>query len=101
VPDHVQDFGFSAPGLSPSTFTLDDDDDLPPSSSTPDTQNFPGLLPGTRTVTESVPLLWQLSSIVCVDPDNGSSGDTGTATATVDLDPGEAVTCTFTNSLLP
>ena len=37
-----------------------------------------------------------MDSLVCVDPDNGSS--TAGATATIDLDAGETVTCTFSNS---
>ena len=101
VPDDRQDFEFTATGLTPSAFTLDDDGDLPFPSSTSDTRVFSGVLPGTYDVIESVPLLWQLASIVCVDPDSGSTGNAGTFTATVDLDAGEVVTCTFTNSLLP
>ena len=57
--------------------------------------------PDSYTVTETVTDPWQLDSILCTDLDGGSSGDTGTATATIDLDPGEAVTCTFTNSFAP
>ena len=57
------------------------------------------LLPGTYTSTEIVPLGWDLTDITCSDAN--STGDTGTATATFNLDPGEIVTCTFTNSRLP
>jgi len=35
---------------------------------------------------------------VCSDPDSGSSVNLGTRTATIDLDAGETVTCTFTNT---
>jgi hypothetical protein len=102
VPDDPQDFSFSTVGgLSPPAFTLDDDDDLPLPSGTSDIRVYSGVLPGTYRVTETIPsLLWNLDSVACVDPDSGSSGDTVTATATIDFDPGEAVTCTFTNSLL-
>jgi hypothetical protein len=67
------------------------------------------LVPGTYTVTETVPEAWDLTSIVCeVCDDNGencaedtstnvSSGDTATATATFKVDPGETTKCTFYN----
>jgi uncharacterized cupredoxin-like copper-binding protein len=53
------------------------------------------LVPGPYTSTETVPGDWDLMSIACDDGD--SSGNTGTATANFDLDPGETVTCVFTN----
>jgi len=56
------------------------------------------LVPGEYTVRERVPTGWELSSIRC-DDDN-SSGSLGTGTATINLDPGETVTCTYTNSYL-
>ncbi len=57
-----------------------------------------GVAPGTYSATETVPAGWVLTDISCDDGD--SSGDTGTATATFEVDPGETVTCTFTNRLL-
>ncbi len=55
------------------------------------------LLPGTYTSTEADPTpTWDLSSIVCDDAN--SSGDVGTRTATFNLEAGETVTCTFTNT---
>jgi hypothetical protein len=56
------------------------------------------LPPDNYTSTELVPAGWELTSIVCNDTD--SSGDTGTATATFDLDAGEVVKCTFTDTKL-
>jgi len=56
------------------------------------------LVPGEYTVRERIPTGWDLSSIRC-DDDN-SSGSVGTGTATINLDPGETVTCTYTNSYL-
>jgi uncharacterized repeat protein (TIGR01451 family) len=41
---------------------------------------------------------WELTGIVCNDPDNGSSADVGNGSAVIDLDAGETVTCTFTNT---
>jgi CSLREA domain-containing protein len=52
------------------------------------------LEPGTYKSTETVPSGWDVDSITCNDAD--STGDT--ATATFRLDPGETVTCTFTNA---
>lgn len=52
--------------------------------------------PGTYTATETVPEGWDLTSIVCDDDD--STGTVGTATATFEVEAGETVTCTFTNT---
>ena len=55
------------------------------------------LQPGIYTSTESDPTPdYDLTSILCDDAD--SSGNIGTRTATFDLDPGETVKCTFTNT---
>ena len=56
------------------------------------------LAPGQYTVQELVPGYWKLTDLACVDPDSGSTVDLASATATVDLDAGETVTCTFTNT---
>ena len=60
------------------------------------THNTSSLTPGTYTVDEVLPLNWNLTSIVCDDVN--SSGNTGTKTATILLEAGETVTCTFTNT---
>ncbi|TKJ30526.1 MAG: hypothetical protein CEE40_04825 [Chloroflexi bacterium B3_Chlor] len=52
--------------------------------------------PGQYSSTESVPAGWDLTSIVCDDAN--SSGNTQTATATFNVEPGETVKCTFTNT---
>jgi hypothetical protein len=49
-------------------------------------------------VTEMLPSGWALESLVCTDPDNGTTVNLGTRRATIDLDAGETVTCTFTNT---
>jgi plastocyanin len=93
-PNHPQDFSFTATGLTPSAFTLDDD----PVSLTPtNQQQFPGVNAGvTYTITEEPdPAGWQLDDITCVGG-GGNTSDTG-RTATIGLDPGENVTCTFVN----
>ena len=53
------------------------------------------LAAGTYHSTEVVPAGWQLTSISCDDAN--STGDTGSATATFKVEPGETVTCTFTD----
>lgn len=55
-------------------------------------------VPGEYTITEAAPSGWILSSIVCTDPDDGTSSDTSSAKATIDLDGGETVKCVFLNS---
>ena len=60
-------------------------------------QRFDNVAPGSYTVRERTPEGWRVSALTCVDPDSGSSGDPLLATATIDLDGGEAVTCTFVN----
>ena len=62
------------------------------------TQTFSNLTtPGTYTVTESAPPAgWTFTSLTCTDP-TGNTTISG-PTATIVLDPGETVTCTFTNT---
>ena len=40
---------------------------------------------------------WTLTNLVCVDPDSGTTVNLGTGVASIDLDPGETVTCTYTD----
>ncbi len=54
------------------------------------------LLPGTYTVTETVPSGWELTAITCND--DNSTGDTGTGQVTINVEPGEVFSCTFTNT---
>ncbi len=57
------------------------------------------VIPGVYTSTESVVAGWDLTNISC--DDNNSTGDIQTRTATFNLEAGENITCTFTNSKLP
>jgi len=92
VPDDGQDFAFTTTGgLTPAGFSLDDDAD----GTLSDTQVFTGVAPGSYTVSETAVAGYDVS-LSCTDPDGGSS--TAGATATIDLDAGESVTCTFTNT---
>jgi len=94
VPNDPQDFSFSG---ELGAFSLDDDSD----PTLPNSQLFANLNPGVYVVTEAAALGWTLSNIVIADPDGGSSVDSGTGTATIDLDPGETITVTFTNTVTP
>ncbi|MBC8509534.1 MAG: hypothetical protein H8D34_32180, partial [Chloroflexi bacterium] len=89
-PDDAQDFAYSG---TLGAFDLDDYADATLSN----TAIFNNLTPGTFTVTEGVVSGWVLDDLSCVDPDGGSSTSVGTRTATIDVDAGENVTCTFTN----
>src|SRR4029079_8362107 len=92
VPNDAQDFAFTTTGTGLSSFSLDDDADPTLSN----TQVFSGLLPGTRTVSETAVAGWSLTNLVCNDANGSVSG----ATATINLDAGENVTCTYTNTKL-
>jgi uncharacterized cupredoxin-like copper-binding protein len=78
-----QSFNFDANGGSYADFSLTD-------AASPNDQQ---LVPGNYSVSETVPSGWDLTSSPCVS----SIGDTETAAA-LDLDPGETITCTFTNT---
>ena len=93
APNDAQDFGF----LCSSTlggFSLDDD----ANGTLSNTKAFTGVAPGSYMCTESIPPTpWELTMISCSDPDGGTTTNVGTLTATIDLDVGETVVCTFTN----
>lgn len=56
---------------------------------------FSTVLPGTYTVSESIPDGWALVDISCT---TGGTGDLATATATYTVASGDSVTCTYTNT---
>ncbi len=87
MPNAAQDFPFTG---SFGPFSLDDDTDPTLPSSRTFTVSGTGF--GAKTVTESVPALWSLTSLVC------SEGTVTGATASLTVDPGDVITCTFTNS---
>ena len=60
-------------------------------------QTFSGLAPGDYDVTETVPAGWDLTALSCDDTTNTAT-DLGTGFAGIGLDPGETVSCTFTNT---
>jgi len=85
-------FGFTTdiPGTGNDNFILDDGE----------SKTILSIPAGTYLVTEGNPVIspggFILSDIVC--DDMGSSTDVPTRTATIDLDPNETITCTFTNT---
>ena len=108
VPDHAQDFAYTATGNGMSGFTLDDD----PASLTPtNTKVFSSLVPlaagGSRTVTETpLPGGWVITNIVCTNTTGStvqiggdSDFDAGDNSVTVaNLASAADITCTFTNT---
>lgn len=64
-------------------------------------QSFNDLIPGTYDVYETVPAGWELTDLDCTDSDGGSSVDLAQGLSTIDLDPEQSITCTYTNSKLP
>ncbi len=88
-PDDPQDFSFTAGGgLSPSSFSLDDDGDNGNGLST--TRTFTGLTPGSGySVAQQGLPSWLQESATCSD---------GSSPSSIDLAPAENVTCTFVTS---
>src|SRR4030095_9675959 len=101
-PDGPGVFEFTTTGgLTPSTFSLDDDSVTALSNSRvfSDVTTF-----GQYTITETDPAPFSLTTVACTDDmtgDSVGSGNTGTRTATFTLAEAQGVTCTFTNSVPP
>ena len=87
MPNAAQDFPFTG---SFGPFSFDDDTDPTLPSSRTFTVSGTGF--GAKTVTESVPALWALTGVVC------SEGTVSATTASLMVDPGDVITCTFTNT---
>src|SRR5215216_661021 len=93
-----QDFDFDLTGLGvPADLDLDTD---PASAGTPSQQSFSlnAAQLGAHTVAESAVDGWSLTGLVCTGGGDDSSTSLGTRTATLDIDAGEDVVCTFTNT---
>ena len=91
APANGVDFGFTDDIESPNNFSLDDGQ----------TKTFLDVVPGQYTVTEDDPGVGTfLSGLVCDDANSAtpSTVDLGAREATINLDPGETVTCTYTNT---
>lgn len=83
------------------------------SANNPVGNTFSNLLAGNKTIGETIPSGWQLTSVTCTgDTDGGSTfngsplpfsgtiGPGGANSLVVDLDIGETITCTFTDEAL-
>lgn len=100
LPHAAQLFNFGAAGLTPNSFQLKDD------GSNPNFITFPNVTPGsgsTYSVTEVAQAGYVLTALTCSDvsdPDVARRSTVNLATGTVSphLDPGETLTCTFTNT---
>ena len=94
VPQSTQAFDFNCAFLGP--FQLDDDG----ANGNPldDTKTFFGVATGNYDCDESQVSGW-LITIACNDPDGGTTLEP--PTAHIDVDGGETVTCTFTNTFVP
>jgi len=93
VPNDPEDFHFT--GTIGAAFDLDDDAD----GTLPNFKDFLNVAAGTYTVIEGSETWWTLSNIVITgDTDSGSTVNLGARTATLDVDPGEDITVTFTNT---
>ena len=86
TPADAQDFAFTAGGgLSPSSFSLDDDAD----GTLSNTRTFTNVVPGSGfSVAETVPGGWDQTSATC---------DDGSPVSNINVAAGEVVTCTFAN----
>jgi len=95
IPGNNTSFDFTDNIVAPNAFSLRNGQQ----------KTFLNVPTGTYAVTEEPNTgSFQLRLLSCVDDDaNGvpSTGDVGTRTATIHLDPNETVTCTFTNSNQP
>ena len=101
VDNNAQDFDFEASWFDVADapdFTLDDDAGAVGQNTVlTNTTTFDNLIAGTYTVTETAVPGWE-TTIECTN--NGTGGDTITTpgVATIDLEPGTTVTCTYTNT---
>lgn len=94
LPDDPQDFIFSR--SFGNNFSLDDDSD----SELSNQLTFADLDAGSYAIIESGVSGWQLTDIICSDPDNGTNINLETGGAAIDLDAGENIICAFTNTKL-
>ncbi|MDO9302490.1 MAG: hypothetical protein Q7T89_13980, partial [Anaerolineales bacterium] len=85
-------FNYSAAGTGlPSSFSIT-------TAGGTGSQTFNNLIPGVKTINElALPSGWSFTSLTCTDPDGGTTASG--QTANIDLDPGEIVVCTYTNTI--
>jgi hypothetical protein len=99
-PDNDQDFSYATTGgLSPSSFTLDDDGDNTNTYSNNIT--YYDLTPGEYNITETVPADWNLIDISIDDHTLDSTYSLTDNKSSLNVGPGEWVNVTFTNIEAP
>ena len=92
IPNSTQDFVFTSTQLN--NFTLDDDS----GGKITNTEVFSNKGNGTYSITESLVSGWKLTDIVC-EGDSDAQWDIDNRTVTLTInEPGENITCTFTNT---
>ncbi len=91
-----QTFSFLTTGVGLSSFILDDNDDAEYFN----TESFRNLLPGSYSITETIPSGWDLNSLICTSSIDGKTVGPfiGTNVASFGLEAGENVECIFTNT---
>lgn len=93
IPEGPQDFHYTSDVPEYSVFALDDDDD----ATLPNQVTAADIAAGAYTVyQDDPPVGWAVLGVSCDDPDGGSN--TYTNGVLIDLDAGEFITCTVTNS---
>ena len=93
VPEGGQDFHYTSELPEYSVFSLDDDDD----ATLPNQLTIENVPAGPYTLLQDEPPVgWILLGVTCNDPDGGTNGYTNGAL--LDVDAGETITCSFTNS---
>ena len=97
VPDDPVDVPFSFVDHQ-FGFTLDDDST---DGTHPNAFDYTDADVGSATYAASIPTGWQVKSLTCNDPDNGSTTDPAKATMTLDLDDGETVSCALAIEPIP
>ncbi len=80
-------FSFTGDWLTPEDFEIETDGGT-------GSQTFDDVIPGSYTLTEVPGAGYEGTNLVCVD----ANGSTDALTATLALEPGETITCTYTNS---
>lgn len=93
VPDNAQDFAFTTTGTGLSNFSLDDDADATLSNE----KLFSNLAAGSYTVSETATSGW-VTQLTCTGDTGGAATTVSGATATIGLDAGENIVCTYVNT---
>ncbi len=91
-------FNFDGPAGLPSPANASGDFSIATAAST-GSATFTDVTPGSYVISElGPPALWTLTALACNDGASPTPSTTAGQTATVKVDPGETVICTFTNS---